>query len=643
MNVVDALVMSLGFDSSEFERNKRAADASFQDLKGKSKKQGDEIERHARFVGEAINKLAVKLIGIAALAGGGIQLKNFVENITKTDASIGRLSNSLGISANKLGAWDLLGRRVGGAAGEVAGALQSLNDQFQELKIHGTAPTTGPLAQAWRFGGGSFNPFAPWQDNVRLLAKQLQNIAKTDPALAHKVGIDATQSEALTQALIAGGPDLEALLTDAQQLVGLTKQDVEAAKARQIAYTNLEAAVNRLLESISTRLTPALLYVNDLMLWLVSTIQDNLPSIDASIGGYFNRITTDLETFKALFTGDSIDIRTAWGRMFKEMLADDKWWADQAIAYGSKILPAMQSAFNASVNWVMGRFSEIYAAFFGHPFFSGSQQPGGTTPAAKGSSTTPRGPASLSTGAAGGRGGAARGGGPGGARTPATAGSGYSSTHGASPFNRPPGGAATPSAAPSNIGLDIPLSGGAASRADSLTGMQPEFRARLARMMKDAPPGASVFSGYRSPELQARLFAHSDRSGHMVAAPGHSHHGRGDAADVKGDLKWFHEHAHEYGLTFPMSYENWHIQLDPNTTVPAPQSRNETMPQHLAALAAYSRPGAAQHGRMVNHVHIVNQVARVDVHSRATNIADAIHDIRPAMKKTFAGGYKDFA
>jgi hypothetical protein len=34
----------------------------------------------------------------------------------------------------------------------------------------------------------------------------------------------------------------------------------------------------------------------------------------------------------------------------------------------------------------------------------------------------------------------------------------------------------------------------------------------------------------------------------------------GDAADI----------AHEYGLHFPMSWENWHIHSDPNTKVPPP-------------------------------------------------------------------------
>ena len=40
----------------------------------------------------------------------------------------------------------------------------------------------------------------------------------------------------------------------------------------------------------------------------------------------------------------------------------------------------------------------------------------------------------------------------------------------------------------------IPLTGGAASRKDSLSGMQPGFRARLEAMFKDAPAGGQAFS-----------------------------------------------------------------------------------------------------------------------------------------------------
>jgi hypothetical protein len=112
MSIIDALIFTIGFDTTKFDQGKRAADASFKDLKDKAKKQGDDIERHATFATEVINKLAAKIIGIATAAAGGVDLARFIENITRTDASIGRLANNFGVSAKKLAAWDLLGRRV---------------------------------------------------------------------------------------------------------------------------------------------------------------------------------------------------------------------------------------------------------------------------------------------------------------------------------------------------------------------------------------------------------------------------------------------------------------------------------------------------------------------------------------------------
>jgi hypothetical protein len=131
---------------------------------------------------------------------------------------------------------------------------------------------------------------------------------------------------------------------------------------------------------------------------------------------------------------------------------------------------------------------------------------------------------------------------------------------------------------------DIPLSGAAAEHGSAYsTGhMQPEFRHRLARLMaaaKAAGRPLSVFSGYRSQEHQNRLFGASNRSGRMVAR--HSHHTAGTAADLRGDLAWAHEHAAEFGLRFPMTWENWHIE--PVRSQSSPAARTAAIPQSTGA------------------------------------------------------------
>lgn len=117
---------------------------------------------------------------------------------------------------------------------------------------------------------------------------------------------------------------------------------------------------------------------------------------------------------------------------------------------------------------------------------------------------------------------------------------------------------------------------GGATRPDSFSGMQPAFRSALENMIASAPPDIranfQIKSGYRSPERQAELWANAlkkygspERARKWVAPPGNSQHNHGNAADLgylsPDALKWAHANAGQYGLSFPLSNENWHIEL----------------------------------------------------------------------------------
>jgi len=117
---------------------------------------------------------------------------------------------------------------------------------------------------------------------------------------------------------------------------------------------------------------------------------------------------------------------------------------------------------------------------------------------------------------------------------------------------------------------------GGAQRPDSFTGMDPAFAAALAQMFQNAPPEISsalqITSGYRSPERQAALFADAvkkygseDAARKWVAPPGKSKHNAGHAGDLKfgndSARKWAHANAAQYGLSFPLSNEDWHVEL----------------------------------------------------------------------------------
>ena len=98
----------------------------------------------------------------------------------------------------------------------------------------------------------------------------------------------------------------------------------------------------------------------------------------------------------------------------------------------------------------------------------------------------------------------------------------------------------------------------------------------------------AITSGYRSPEVQQKLWDASDKTGHSVAAPGKRKHQHGTAADLAGfglggddgvspeTKAWVRNNAGTYNLFFPMGHEPWHIQYSSDSTGAGPTAPTAT-------------------------------------------------------------------
>ncbi len=102
-------------------------------------------------------------------------------------------------------------------------------------------------------------------------------------------------------------------------------------------------------------------------------------------------------------------------------------------------------------------------------------------------------------------------------------------------------------------------------------GMDDVFASRLKALIEASGGRLSVVSGYRSVEEQQQLwdgalakYGSEDAARKWVAPPGRSNHNHGIAADLGFETddatNWAHENAPRFGLTFPMSWEPWHIE-----------------------------------------------------------------------------------
>lgn len=139
---------------------------------------------------------------------------------------------------------------------------------------------------------------------------------------------------------------------------------------------------------------------------------------------------------------------------------------------------------------------------------------------------------------------------------------------------------------------------GGAQRGDSFTGMNDQFVSGLDAMISAAPESVQknlkVSSGFRSVARQKELWAGALKkygsvaeARKSVAPPGKSQHGHGNAADLKflspEAKQWVHQNAGQFGLHFPLSNEDWHIELA--------SARGVTPQQRTANQAALSDAG----------------------------------------------------
>nr|WP_321457425.1 D-alanyl-D-alanine carboxypeptidase family protein [uncultured Cohaesibacter sp.] len=113
------------------------------------------------------------------------------------------------------------------------------------------------------------------------------------------------------------------------------------------------------------------------------------------------------------------------------------------------------------------------------------------------------------------------------------------------------------------------------SKTVNIAGLQSEFQQKLSKMIASMPENlkgaVKINSGFRSIAHQQELwlkalnkYGSPEKARKWVAPPGRSQHNMGYAADLgfanDEARQWVHQNAGNYGLSFPLANESWHIE-----------------------------------------------------------------------------------
>jgi hypothetical protein len=263
MNVIDALFITLGLDTRDFEKKQKEVGASLTKLGTASDKQTKLIAESGKKAAHSFSLLKVEVLGALAAFGMGAGFKDFIQSNINGQASLGRFSKTLGMSTHELQAWKLAAKEMGGSGDEAVGALQNVAKGMAEAKITGTSAL---IQASRRFGFDVSNNPAQTLMNISRRMSQAH-----DPQQALQIAQAAGISDFTMQQMLLQSPaKFQAQLAHAMSLTGAaTKASTEQAARLQQQWADLQERFRQVGERVFNRLEPILAELgNKLATWI---------------------------------------------------------------------------------------------------------------------------------------------------------------------------------------------------------------------------------------------------------------------------------------------------------------------------------------------------------------------------------------
>ncbi len=253
--VIDALVVTLGLDSSGFKKGeKEAADAQKRFVR-ESEASAKQIAAQAKIMSEGFRRVRNELLGLFAVAIGANGLKDFIASTVKGQAQLGYLSKNLGMSARELDAWGKTVKTVGGSAEGFQASLQNIASGIEAFKLGEDSPVVGMFRAIGVNVADSAGKMRPFKDVLMDVADALQRYDPQDQIrIAQSLGIDQGTLNVLRQ----GRQAVQDLYGEMYRSSGVTEESVKRAQEAQRVWGEFAAQANGVGQAIFEAMGPAL-------------------------------------------------------------------------------------------------------------------------------------------------------------------------------------------------------------------------------------------------------------------------------------------------------------------------------------------------------------------------------------------------
>lgn len=272
--VIDSLVVTLGLDPKAFKAGSAQARTDLKATSDEAQKRAREMEASGKVAAQYFSKIRNEALALLGVFTAGMGIKNFVEHTILGAASLGRLSQNLGMSTESLSAWQRVAEDAGGSAEGMNAQLKESQKTIAQFKM---GQSSESLEWFWRMGG---NKEDLKDGNSYLLARAdiISRIYKTDPGraqlVASQMGISDDQFNLLKQGRSAVLEQVAAM----EKLSAISAEDARQADELRKKWLGVERTFTlvgiKVVEALMPAFDTLIGYIKQLGDWVVSHKDD---------------------------------------------------------------------------------------------------------------------------------------------------------------------------------------------------------------------------------------------------------------------------------------------------------------------------------------------------------------------------------
>ena len=239
--IIDALIMTLGLDDSDYHKTSQKVKKENQSFTEEQKKQLDKIEKQAKQALSAISNVQKGILGLFTAVAGATGVGQFLTQVNQAEAALGRLSSHTGQSTEELHKWSNMAAIVGGSAEDMQAGVSNLQQQLTDLKYKGEMGSTVTFLAQMGVAVADTNGEMRKQSDIMLdLSDRAKNMKKED---FYNLASSSGMTDSQIDLIMKGRTELEKMMIAQEENALVTKEQAEEARKLQAEWEMMKQSM----------------------------------------------------------------------------------------------------------------------------------------------------------------------------------------------------------------------------------------------------------------------------------------------------------------------------------------------------------------------------------------------------------------